>query len=1453
MLYSYIGEGIDGDGLAFDQYEGGFYINRNGQLQGTTYSGAYGWSPQGSGSDGYAVASDGFSLLGAPPGVTILAPTPGGLFWNGWAYVSKMYFSSPCYFQVGASPWYWYGDTNSDIVIDGHNGWPASNFVTAPPQTLYLKDRVYNLATVTQSGSSSEFSDAVCYVNPVNGDMAGLNRYYTDGSWTAGSTWIYVDGHYYTGGWDPLTQQATGVPISFSIPSGNPQSGPAAISSPDVVFQFYNTGAGGDVYWSSSGGTILVGGDGSVAVTDSSGNPIQGTYDATSHLFDFGPWWFPLVALDTAGNPVGLPSGLTFILGAAGFGDSVLLTDGVHQPDYTYRRPDGSWGKKYVGLPENYWFLVADNEGNYNSQLYISQNGEMVVNAIGGWPVANSYPAQVYVNGVICPLHWDTNYVGGTGQSTYGGASYISADNSKTVTLSWAWDAGPTWMWSMGSQSGAWNHADTFSSLPNGVSIHLAPPPSAPTYGPPRLKLNGTELVFQGLASQDAGADVYIGGGRRLTIQPDGSVTVTDVSTGGVLLSGYYNASTHVVGFLGANVGTVIITMDASGNVLGVSQNATIASGYRHNIAVRTDGTIWAWGTNQFGQLGNGTNVSSDVPVQVNGLTGATAVAAGLGHTLALKNDGTVWAWGLNANGQLGNNSTTASNVPVQVNGLTGVVAIAAGFKHSLAVKADGTIWAWGGNGSGQLGTSSTIDSHVPIQVSGISNGISVAAAYDHSLAIKSDGTTWSWGNNVYGQLGDASNTSSSTPVQVAGMNDSWVSSVGGQFSLDLKSDGTIWAWGLGSIGQLGNNATTGSNVPVAVTDLNEVVAIAAGGSHSLAIRGDGSLWSWGHNDLGQLGNYTGNNSLVPGQVYGVDDPVAIAGGQSHSLAIASNGNIFGWGDGFFGQLGNSTVDLSENPVQLVGLNSVAAISAGAQYSLAVTSDGAVWAWGTGNLGGGYTTRLMPNPISGEWSDSVVAVAGGYWHSLALSRDGHVWAWGANSDGELGNNSTASSLVPVQVAAIANVTQIAAGEVHSVCAKSDGTVWAWGYNAEGELGNNSTTASSVPVQVNALTGITAISAQTAGHHTLALKDDGTVWAWGANWNGQLGNNTSDDSPVPVQVTGLANVVSIAAGYAHSLALKSDGTVWAWGNNGEGELGNSGADGLVPMQVPGLAGVVKIGAGSYHSAIVKSDGSLWTWGANWSGQLGNGTTTDSPVPLQVNGVFGVKALACGDVHTLALKEDGTLESWGDSVYGELGVGWGGTQAKPTVVLGLNLLHPAPQIAFTTPQPNTSDTVSMDQGVNLQFSATSGDSALREIQLWSEGVYLGSTYSGNSYWWQPPTWGDFVLTSVAVDQNGATSARSAPVAIHVPFDSDGDGIPDWWEMQHGLNPHDASDAGQLSSDGLLTNLQKYRQGLNPATADSDGDGVPDSVEIANGTNLLRKDATVVGLRVTGFTAP
>lgn len=378
-----------------------------------------------------------------------------------------------------------------------------------------------------------------------------------------------------------------------------------------------------------------------------------------------------------------------------------------------------------------------------------------------------------------------------------------------------------------------------------------------------------------------------------------------------------------------------------TGSTGGSACIASIAVGGLHSCLRKADGTLWCWGLNDVGQLGDGTTSGQQqcypmsckpTPVKVDSLGGDVAlVALGGSHSCALKTDGTLWCWGDNDNGQLGDGTTAGKALPVQVTSLGGKVAeVALGSDHSCARQNDGTLWCWGLNGAGQLGDGTTSGQAcylsaackpTPVQVKALGNTVtSVAVGGGHACARRSDGTLWCWGYNAAGQLGDGTTaTPKPSPVQVAQLGANVVEvALGLYHSCARKADGTLWCWGSNDLGQSGTETST----PTKVASLSASVAsVALGAYHSCARKTDGTLWCWGWNESGQLGDGTSGATpkSIPVQVSSLGGGVADVALGGHSCALKADGTLWCWGPNGSGQLGDGTWGLTSEkstPVQ---------------------------------------------------------------------------------------------------------------------------------------------------------------------------------------------------------------------------------------------------------------------------------------------------------------------------------------------------------------------------------------------------------------------------------------------------------------------------------------------------------------------------------------------------------
>lgn len=558
-------------------------------------------------------------------------------------------------------------------------------------------------------------------------------------------------------------------------------------------------------------------------------------------------------------------------------------------------------------------------------------------------------------------------------------------------------------------------------------------------------------------------------------------------------------------------------------STIAVSASRTLLNG--HALALKGDGSVWAWGRNDYGQLGDGTTANSVVPLQVSAAADVyTAISAGGYHSLALKADGTVWAWGLNDYGQLGDGTTVSRPAPVQVIGLTGVTAVSAGENHSLALMPGGSVMAWGLNSNGQLGNGTTDQSTTPVFVSGLSGVTAISAGGSHSLALNSDQTVAAWGLNDNGQLGDGSTNQRLTPLVLPLLDSITEISAGTAHSMAIKAGppATLWGWGLNSFGRLGDGTETTGLSPAEITGVTDVKAISAGAEHTLAVKTDGTLWAWGRNDLNnELGDKTSDNSFLPLQVANLSSISGISAGGGNSFAITADSTLWTWGNGWPSIFLPAQVWDAAGTGTLAG---IADISTSLNHSLALAADGTVWAWGSngsGQLGNGTGLgSIYPVQVS-TLGAGVTAISAGENHSLALKNDGTVRAWGLNSGGQLGINSDIDAFVPVQVIGpgnsgfLSNVEGVSAGKSHSLARYADGTVWAWGNNSSGQLGDGTTISQSTPVKVLDISAATTISA--GGNHSAALSASDLIWTWGLNISGQLGNGGWVDKTSPDNV------------------------------------------------------------------------------------------------------------------------------------------------------------------------------------------------------------------------------------------------------------------------------------------------------------------------------------------------
>ncbi|KAA0172615.1 hypothetical protein FNF27_05842 [Cafeteria roenbergensis] len=781
----------------------------------------------------------------------------------------------------------------------------------------------------------------------------------------------------------------------------------------------------------------------------------------------------------------------------------------------------------------------------------------------------------------------------------------------------------------------------------------------------------------------------------------------------------------------------------------GAGHSLTVSAGGDHSLVLLEDGSVRAFGYGIYGQLGYGsTKNTGDTQATLPSFMGgvplggrAVAVSAGGSHSLVLLEDGSVRAFGSGGFGQLGYGSTnntgdTQATLPSVKGGVPlggRAVAVSAGGYHSLVLLEDGSVRAFGRGGFGQLGYGSTnntgdTQATLPSVMGGVPLGgraVAVSAGGYHSLVLLEDGSVRAFGRGQYGQLGYGSTanvgtTQATLPSVMGGVplgGRAVAVSAGGSHSLVLLEDGSVRAFGFGAVGLLGYGSRnkvgdTQATLPSVMGGVplgGRAVAVSAGGSHSLVLLEDGSVRAFGFGAVGLLGygstdNVGDTQASLPSVMGGVPlggRAVAVSAGGSHSLVLLEDGSVRAFGFGAVGQLGyGSTSNVGGSLVSLPwSQQPVSVVQWQAQSSTCSASDQAT----TASLTKDNVPQLRSCQVSSHssvrsqprrYGGLSVSVSVSVYHSLVLLEDGSVRAFGIGDSGRLGYGSTnntgdTQATLPSFMGGVplgGRAVAVSAGGHHSLVLLEDGSVRAFGRGSFGQLGYGSTnntgdTQATLPSFMGGVPlGGRAVAVSAGEYHSLVLLEDGSVRAFGRGGFGQLGygstNNTGDtQATLPSFMGGVplgGKAVAVSAGGYHSLVLLEDGSVRAFGRGQYGQLGYGSTNNTGDTQatLPSFMGGVPLGgkavavsAGGYHSLVLLEDGSVRAFGRGDSGQLGYGSTnnvgaTQATLPSAMGGVpLGGRAVAvsAGGSHSLVLLEDGSVRAFGSGGFGQLGYG------------------------------------------------------------------------------------------------------------------------------------------------------------------------------------------------------
>jgi alpha-tubulin suppressor-like RCC1 family protein len=604
---------------------------------------------------------------------------------------------------------------------------------------------------------------------------------------------------------------------------------------------------------------------------------------------------------------------------------------------------------------------------------------------------------------------------------------------------------------------------------------------------------------------------------------------------------------------IGSNGGPMFQPAQVDGTWLAVS------SGQFHTCGIKTDASIWCWGDNSVGELGDGSDAGSNVPTAIVETSAPTEwhdVAAADDFTCAIGADQSMWCWGTDVYGSLGDSGGTIVFAPVP-SGSAGDRwdQLAAGGETACGVLVDGGMKCWGEGTSGQLGNDTTSSSNVPVAVGHGETWKSVAVGFDFACGIESNNGLYCWGANAMGQLGATTpEMFESSPVMVASGSDAWLAVAGGAaHTCAIDSTSALWCAGLDG-GQLGSADGGSRTTPVQVSGTSIQIAVGGDitggyGETACSIDDHKAVSCWGFNGFGAVGDGTTIDRDVPTSIMVGSGGVESISVSDHVCAIDITSNLYCWGYNEEGGVGDSTMTDRASPVNITGLWSSVATS---RHTCAIPLAGDTECWGynpvgeTGQTGG-------PNTLSpADTSHGYTSIGVGDAHSCGIA-SGQVMCWGDSTFGELGTEGMSGGPTPVTVTGLSADTLVVGGA--DTCGAMGTTFSCCGKNDHGQLGNQTATlgGTATPSQLPGTWDQIAIGE----NHACGVMVGGTLACWGANNFGQLGLGSFVEYHEP-QAVGTSTWTNVAVGVDDTCAISASGALYCWGRNLEGEVGDGAA-------------------------------------------------------------------------------------------------------------------------------------------------------------------------------------------------------------------------------------------------------------------------------------------------------
>ncbi len=672
-------------------------------------------------------------------------------------------------------------------------------------------------------------------------------------------------------------------------------------------------------------------------------------------------------------------------------------------------------------------------------------------------------------------------------------------------------------------------------------------------------------------------------------------------------------------GQAGTGTGDAIFLKPAQAG--GASDWKAVGAGSAFTCGLAETSTISCFGTNGSGQLADGTTTARTTPTPIVGdISDWQSLSVGSTHACAIRKDGSLYCWGANNRGQIGDNTTNTATAPTLISAGPWA-SVSAGSEFTCAMKADHTLWCWGLNTSRQVGDGTTTQRNVPTQESTMAtNWAAIAAGNAFACGTKMDGTRHCWGTNSLGQGADGTSTSITMPKACDTETD-WGANLefGDTSGCAQKKSGALYCWGDGSSGQTGLPGDESPKLaPTQLGQETDWISFSSGFRFTCGVRQSGELLCWGGNARAAAGMGFVSDRVYPTDVTADTDWERVDVQLDNGCGIRTGGNLYCWGRNVFGNLGDGTLITRPTPVQ-VGMGTVwSRIALGRSHTCAIGSAGGAAAvphcWGSdanqeqGN-GSATTNQPTPTPISATAGNTSawVEIAAGFNHTCSVRQDKTLWCWGRNASGQLGDGTTTTRPDPIQVmspAPLGWVDVFASGD-YTCGLRDGGALYCWGTNTQGQLGQMDVVS---PVSTAKQVPGTFVTVDVGANHACGVRMDGTLACWGRNASGELGlGNTTSPTLGPTQVGSGTMWKRPYLGQGTSTCVtQMDGSLHCMGTGSFGQLGLGNTSSFTsPQKVPSLEPWKSTSLGVEHACGISQGGKLSCWGASYYAQLGNG--------------------------------------------------------------------------------------------------------------------------------------------------------------------------------------------------------------------------------------------------------